>query len=116
MLAVGEHVFGAMEPDWVRMTSGLAGGVGGTREEMCGALSAGVMVIGGLYGRSSSDEDDELAYSLAERYRERFVQEWGTTQCAPLREAVESPDGLGSCAALVERAAMMLLTLLDEAE
>ena len=116
MLAVGERVFGGIEPHWVRMTSGLAGGVGGTREEMCGALSAGVMVIGGAFGRSSSDEDDELAYALAARYRERFLEEWGATQCARLREMVNATDGLGSCAGLVERAAMMLLELLDQAE
>jgi C_GCAxxG_C_C family probable redox protein len=94
----------------------LAGGVGGTREEMCGALSAGVMVIGGAYGRVSSGEDDELAYALARSFRERFLADLGYTQCAPLREMVNAPDGWGSCAILVERAAMILLQLLDETE
>ena len=116
MLAVGEHVLDGIEPHWVRMTSGLAGGVGGTREEMCGALSAGVMVIGGAFGRSSSEEDDTVAYALAARYRERFLEEWGATRCASLREMVDAPDGLSSCSALVERAAMMLLELFDQVD
>jgi len=53
---------------------------------------------------------------LAARLRERFLAELGTTRCAPLREKVQAPGGLGSCAAVVERAAMMLLELLAEAE
>jgi C_GCAxxG_C_C family probable redox protein len=116
MLAVGEHVLGDLEPQWVRMTSGLAGGVGGTHEEMCGALSGGVMVIGGAFGRAGLDEDDEPARNLAARYRERFLVEFQYTRCAPLREIVKGPDGLGSCAVVVERAAMILLDMLDQAE
>jgi C_GCAxxG_C_C family probable redox protein len=116
MLAVGGHVLGELEPRYVRMATGLGGGVGGSREELCGALSGGVLVIGGALGRATLDEDDEPAYALAVRYRERFLAELGFTQCAPLRERVEAPGGLGSCAELVEHAARMLLELLDESE
>lgn len=116
MLAVGEHVLGTVDPQWVRMTSALAGGVGGTHEELCGALSGGVLVIGGAYGRASSDKDDKLARALAVRYRERFLAELGYTQCGPLREKVKAPGGMGSCAELVERAAMILLDVLDQVE
>jgi C_GCAxxG_C_C family probable redox protein len=114
MLAVGEHVLGTVDPQWVRMSCALAGGVGGTHEEVCGALSGGVLVIGGAYGRASSDEDDQLARALAARYRERFLAELGYTQCSPLREQVKAPGGMGSCAELVERAAMILLDVLDQ--
>ncbi len=55
------------------MATGLAGGVGGTHQELCGALSAGVLLIGALYGRLTPDEDDGPCYDLASRYRERFI-------------------------------------------
>lgn len=116
MLAVGERVLGELDPRWVCMTSALGGGVGGTYEEMCGALSGGVMVIGGAHGRSSLGEDDEPARALAARFRERFLVELGSTQCAQLREMVKAPNGLGSCAVLVERAALVLLEVLDRAQ
>jgi C_GCAxxG_C_C family probable redox protein len=113
---VGEHTFGNLDPQWVRMSSPLSGGVGGTHEEICGALSGGVLVIGGAYGRASLEEDDEPARALAAQYRERFLAELGHTTCAPLREMVKASGGLGSCAELVKRAAMVLLDVLDEAQ
>jgi len=103
-------------PHCARMATGLAGGVGDSQQEMCGALSGGVMVIGGLLGRTRLGEDDGPALALATRYRARFLAELGATQCARLREMVYAPGGLGSCALLVERAAMILLELLTGAE
>jgi len=114
MLAVGGHVLGDLDPRIVRMTTGFAGGVGGSKQEMCGALSAGVMIIGVLYGRNSLEEDDEPARQLVTRYRERFAAEFGTTCCGPLYERVHAPGGLGSCSVVVERAAQILLGLLAE--
>ena len=112
MLAVGEHVLGKTARRYVRLATGLGGGVGGTRQDICGALSGGVMVIGGLYGRNSAEDDDQPAYDLATRYRERFLAELGSTRCDVLYEQVQAPGGPGSCSFLVERAARILLELL----
>jgi C_GCAxxG_C_C family probable redox protein len=114
MLAVGGHVLGNLDPRIVRMATGFAGGVGGSKQEMCGALSAGVMIIGALYGRSSLEEDDLLAQRLTTCYQERFAAELGTTRCGPLYEQVHAPGGLGSCSVVVERATRILLGLLVE--
>ena len=114
MLAVGGHVLGGPDPQRVRMTTGFAGGVGDTRQEMCGALSSGVMIIGALVGRESPEGDDRPALDLATRYRERFASELDTTRCGPLHERVHAPGGLGSCSFVVERAARILLDLLAE--
>ncbi|MEE9616991.1 MAG: C-GCAxxG-C-C family protein [Anaerolineae bacterium] len=114
LLTVGEHVLDNLEPRCARMATGLAGGVGDTQQEMCGALSGGVLVIGGLLGRTRLSEDDRPALDLATRYRARFLEELVVTQCARLREMVHAPGGLGSCASLVERAATILLELLAE--
>jgi len=117
LLVVGECVLGELDPQCVRMATGLAGGLGDTQQEMCGALNGGVLVIGGLLGRESLSESDAPAFALAVRYRERFLAEFGCTQCGRLRDkVVYAPGGLGSCGALVERAATVLLDLLAEAE
>lgn len=99
MLAVGGHVLDHLDPRTVRMVTGFAGGVGDTQQEMCGALSAGVMIIGALHGRNSLEESDWQALDLA-------------TRCGPLYERVHTPGGLGSCALVVERATLILLKLL----
>jgi C_GCAxxG_C_C family probable redox protein len=114
MLAVGGHLLGELDPRTLKMASVFAGGVAGTREELCGALSAAVMVIGALYGRSTLTEDEQLARQLAAQYRERFCAEFGSTQCAVVRERFLAPDGSTACAPLVEGAASILLQLLSE--
>ena len=116
MLAVGGHLVADLEPQCVQMATGLSGGVGSTHEELCGALSGGVLVIGRLLGRSRLDEDDEQAIATTCRYRDRFLDAFGATKCETLRQEVESPGGLASCAELVERAARVLLKLLAEAD
>ena len=114
MLAVGEHKLGGLEPQAIRMSTPFGGGVGGTRQELCGALSGGVMVIGALYGRTDSSQDDKQAYELAKQYREGFHTEFGHTKCEPIREAFAKPDGSHGCDRVVERAAQVLLGVLEE--
>jgi len=114
VLAVGEHVLTTFDFHMVMIASPFAGGVGGTKEEMCGALSGGVIVIGALHGRSEADADDQAAELAAVRYRERFTEEFGTTRCGLIYDEVHAPGGLGSCRYVGERAALMLLEVLQE--
>jgi C_GCAxxG_C_C family probable redox protein len=115
LLAVGEHVLDDLKPQAMRMATGVSGGLGNTRQELCGALSGGVLLIGALYGRVTAAEDDQRAIDIATGYRDRFLEKFGHTQCAQLREnVVDPPGGLGSCGALVEQAARILLDLLTE--
>lgn len=114
MLAVGEHVLGHLEPQSIRMSNAFGGGIGGTRQELCGAFSGGVMIIGGLYGRTDPGQDDKHCYDLAKRYREAFLAEFGHTQCEPIRDLFQKPDGSHGCDQVVERAARILLHLLAE--
>jgi C_GCAxxG_C_C family probable redox protein len=115
MLTVGERELGELDPRLRRIVSLFGGGVGGTHEELCGALSAGVMIIGALYGRSSLGEDEQFARRLAALWRERFLAEFGHTQCEALREPLRALDGSVSCTPLVERATLLFLELLREA-
>jgi len=114
MLAVGEHVLGELDPRMVRMSTPFAGGVAGTKEEMCGALSGGLIVIGALHGRANLSDSEEEALRVAASYRERFAAAMGDTVCGPIYEQHHPLDGTGSCAPVVERAAGILLDLLDE--
>ncbi len=113
--AVGPSVIRDWCPACTRMATGFAGGVGGTQQELCGALAGAIMVIGAIFGRTTL-EDDTLAQRLTEKMRERFFETFGTTQCVRLVEdVVESEGGLGSCDVLVERATMILLGVLADA-
>ena len=114
MLAVGEHYLGELTEREVQMTSGFAGGVGGSYLNNCGAFSAGVMIIGGLYGRTSVDQDDLVCQELSTRYHNRFQKRFTTINCGKLREEDYGSGGAEPCSVLVERVARVLMDVLDE--
>nr|MBC7245237.1 C_GCAxxG_C_C family protein [Chloroflexota bacterium] len=111
---MGGYLLGEIPPPVVKMASTLAGGLGGTRQELCGALNAGVMIIGALYGRTRPGEDEAVARELAARFRERFLTTFGTTQCAPIRARFETTGKSGFCAPVAEQAVLLLCTVLSE--
>lgn len=115
MLAVGEPVLGRFDEAFVRMSTGFGGGVGQSREELCGALSAGVMLIGGMHGRALVGEDKEFCNQLVSRYRQRFKESFGSTNCGELRRSGYGADGHTPCSELVAHAASILLEVLEEA-
>ena len=114
MLAVGEHKLGQLDPQSIRMSTPFGGGVGGTRQELCGALAGGLMVIGALYGRTDAGQDDTQSYERAKQFREAFLAELGHTQCAPIREAFAQPDGSHGCGQVIKIATRALVGVLDQ--
>jgi C_GCAxxG_C_C family probable redox protein len=114
MLAVGEHYLGELSDREFRMSSAFAGGIGGSYLNNCGAFSAGIMIIGVLYGRSKDKEDDEVCQSLAAKYHEKFKESFETVNCGQLREEKYGSGGAEPCSVLVERAAQILIDLLDQ--
>jgi C_GCAxxG_C_C family probable redox protein len=112
VLAVGEHLLGQVDGQMRRTVTGLGGGVGGTQQEMCGALSGGVLLIGALYGRTGADEDDSRCMRLSSLYRDQFAQTMGSTRCGELRAGRYGSSGTSPCATLVEQAACILLEIL----
>lgn len=116
MLAVGRHVLGEEAAgQGVRWAGGLAGGVGGSRQELCGALSGGVLVIGGICGRDQAEADLQRCRDGTARFRDLFLGEFGTTRCETLLDQVVHADGgLGSCSLLTEQAARLLMDVLAE--
>jgi C_GCAxxG_C_C family probable redox protein len=112
VLAGGEHLWEQVDEDLLRASSAFAGGIGCTYKEVCGALSGGILLIGVMHGRTTSDQNDDHCNLLAARYRERFAQEFGVTRCGDLRDLGYGSDAQKPCSALVERAMQLLLETL----
>jgi len=113
---VGEHLWGTVDPQMIRMAIAFGGGIGGTYQETCGAISGGAMVIGLHMGPQRPRVNEEPMRQAIARYRERFLEEIGPTQCAALREEMYGPQGREPCSVLVQRAVRILLEVLDEFE
>lgn len=116
LLAVGERVLGDEVRDAVRYVTAFGGGMGLSEQEACGALSGGIAVIGGQFGRTDCDQDESLAQELARCFRQRFLDEFGCTQCEQIRERFEGHERIHSCAEVVEWAAGELLEIIASAE
>jgi C_GCAxxG_C_C family probable redox protein len=115
LLATAPYLVPDWHPPCARLATPFAGGTGGTQQELCGALSGGMMTIGALLGRMKADVNDDEAQHLAAEYRRRFREAFGDSQCETVRRTtVKGPGGLGSCSVLVERATALLLDLLAE--
>jgi C_GCAxxG_C_C family probable redox protein len=114
MIAVGDHFFGPVTEREIRMTTGFAGGIGHTFEEVCGVFSTGVMIIGSLYGRSTQDQDDELCQAMVDEFRNRFRDQLSTINCSELREKKYGSGGDEPCSVLVERASEILIEIIEE--
>jgi C_GCAxxG_C_C family probable redox protein len=114
MLAVGEYALEGVDDRTLRMTTGFSGGVGDERRYLCGAFSAGVMIIGALYGRTQPDVDETMCLVKVRQYRERFEGQLGSVTCSELRAEMYGSGRLEPCSVLVERAAKILLEVLDE--
>lgn len=73
----GEGVF--------RAASGLADGIGLTRDGSCGALTGGCMVIGLLFGRERKDHQDMMkpmkSYLMCKELLEDFLERYGSSRC-----------------------------------
>lgn len=116
MLAVGEHFLNDLTDRERRMATGFSGGIGGTEAENCGVFSAGVMIIGALYGRISPLEDDQDCQELTRRFRDRFQERFGSLNCGQLRASGYGSGAREPCSTLVERSARILVEVISSCQ
>jgi len=114
LIAVGENYF-KISPEMKQLSTPFAGGVGNTHHELCGALTGGLMVIGGAMGRSNNGTEDQACQDTAAAWREAFLTHFGQLRCCELRENWIGQPGQPDCSELVRQAAGVLMDLLAEA-
>lgn len=75
-----------------KAASGLADGLGLTRDGTCGALVGGAMTISYLFGRERKDFEDMFkplkSYLLVKTLHDQFVEKYGTCRCYDLQESL----------------------------
>lgn len=113
--AIIEAFSDATPEDIPRVASAFGGGIGGSREEACGALTGGVLAIGYLMGRSSPGEDNERTKKAADDYRQQFRRLSGETKCGTLLDKFGEQEDYHECARLVGKATVSLARVLKDA-
>lgn len=91
----------------------FGGGFGRTFCEACGALSGGLVAIGHMHGRREPGTSWDLPAELGAELRHSFVEEFGLTHCATLRERFGKAQ-MDECRKVVARVAETLVALLAD--
>lgn len=80
----------------LRIACGFGAGMG-RKEEVCGAVSGGIMVLGLKYGRGENEDRSftEQTYLKTRELMDRFAEKYGTFICRELLEGCEllTPEG-----------------------
>ncbi|MBN1780845.1 C_GCAxxG_C_C family protein [bacterium] len=110
------HTHGEQGDRLSRIATPFGGGVGGSREELCGALAGGVMAIGFVAGRDHGTEDAMVSKSMAAELRQRFVNALACTQCSALLDIMGPQEDSQQCAHVVAQTAGWVIDILHENE
>jgi C_GCAxxG_C_C family probable redox protein len=97
-----------------RVASGFCGGIGRTHEDVCGALSGGVIALGSMFGRTEGGGDIDRLVALSAELRRRFLTEFGTTVCKDVIENSKKIPGIKDCKDVTARTAWLLHDLVKD--
>jgi len=81
---------GLSEEIALKIECGLGAGMG-RKEEVCGAVTGGVLVLGMRYGRGAKDDksNTELTYNQTRKLMDNFAEKHGTYICRQLLNGCE---------------------------
>ena len=100
--------------DIPKVATAFGGGVGRTKQEICGALTGGIIALGYLFGRSKPRADWTDASRLAAKLQQRFVEVHGTTNCGALLATFGPQENMMRCKRLSGEVAGMLADIIQE--
>ncbi len=102
--------------DIPRIATAFGGGIGGTHEDVCGALTGALVAIGYLRGRPEPGGDPAPAYRAAAALRRRFIEEHGSSNCAAILERFGEQQLMIDCRRLTGATAGMVWDILEQGE
>jgi len=87
---------GMSEDDALKLACGFGAGMA-RKQEVCGAVTGGIIVIGARHGRGKNDgpEARDLTYAKTKELMERFAERHGTYVCHDLLKGCDlaTPEG-----------------------
>jgi len=96
----------------VKVASGFCGGIGRSHEDICGALTGGVIAVGYLFGRMEQRKDLSEASGVISEFRKAFLEAFGSTNCAAILKSLGDQENGIKCKQLTARATGLLADIL----
>jgi len=98
----------------VKVASGFCGGIGRSHEDICGALTGGVIAVGYLFGRMEQGKDLKEATRVITEFRKAFLEAFGSTNCAAILKSLGPQENVVKCKELTGRATGLLVDILEK--
>lgn len=102
------------KPDITKFATGFGGGIGGSKCEICGALTGGIIAIGWLFGRKDPIDDKQKTYSLSDEFRNLFLKKFGSANCKMIQNLLGNQENSMKCKKLTADAAGILYEILHK--
>jgi len=111
------HAQGIELPDTAKKMATPFGGGVGRSEDICGALTGGIMALGASLGRTSPDEDRLRSYDAAGKLYRLFLEEFSSTSCKVLNKSdFKSPEHRIRCGKFVAGCARLTIDVIRGSE
>ena len=94
------------------VASGFCGGIGRCKQDICGALSGGIIALGSIYGREKGGEDINKLVFLSTELRQEFLNEFKSTVCKTVIENIENRKEYENCQDVTAKTAVLLYNLI----
>jgi len=98
------------------VATAFGGGVGISKQEICGAMVGGLIALGHLFGRSEPGADWANLQKLSEKLRNEFIRSYGTTNCGSLLAKFGPQENMMRCKQLSGEVAELLTKIIKEAD
>ncbi len=110
--ALLETLHGSADPTIMKVSTSFMGGISGTEQQICGAVSGSLIVLGSLYGRSEPDVNDDFLTKIGQEFLKNFTNTCGANSliCHELRERRK----VQSCVPYVQCAVVETLKLIQK--
>ena len=108
------EIYGITSKDIPKVASAFGAGIGRTKQDLCGGLAGAFIAIGALYGRTDVGTDWTDVAESAAKLRKKFIQEYGSTNCAAILEAFGPQENMMRCKQLSGEIAKMVVDILPE--
>lgn len=96
-----------------KVGSGFCKGIGKTGEDICGTVAGGVIALGYLSGRMKPDDDLAPVAADAARFRKRFLDKFGTTNCSELLDKFGEQEQMDKCRKMTAEASGIIADILS---
>ena len=98
----------------MQITTGFGGGLGHAGC-MCGALTASVMSLGLMKGRTDASQDRQEISALSREFHDRFRGKFGATCCRALNpHPFDTREHLVNCVKITGNTAKLLMEFMEE--